>query len=107
MRYTGTGVNHAHNDERQPDLASPETHSHAAKCLTAIFAGCSMGAGSVAGGVALGGPAAREWLARWPSWVVPAHRRDGGVCDVLEDRLFPGLFAPGLRPVQHELVDVG
>jgi hypothetical protein len=64
------------------------------------------GAGSVADGVALAGPARRD-SARWLDLVVSAHRWNDSVCDFLEDRLFPALLAPGLRPVQHELVDAG
>jgi hypothetical protein len=61
----------------------------------------------MADGVALGGPAGWGCSARWRNLIVPAHRRDSSVCDFLEDRLFLGLFAPGLRPVQHKLVDAG
>lgn len=47
------------------------------------------------------------YSARWLDLVVSAHRRNDSVRDFLEDRLFPALLAPGLRPVQHELVGAG
>ena len=57
------------------------------------------GAGAVADGVALGGPARRRYSARWLDLIVSAHRWNNSVCDFLEDRLFPSSYSPSVSGV--------